>query len=115
MLAVCCVAAVARAQESAGEPPAEAPSSAEVPPSAEAPPSSAEAPPSAEAQAAERFRRGIQLFDDGDFAPALVEFERAYELSPNYRVLENIGIVNIRLGHYANAARTLRRYLDEGG
>jgi tetratricopeptide (TPR) repeat protein len=90
-LAVCWLAVAARAEE------ADAPS------------------PGAEAQAAERFRRGIQLFDAGDFAPALVEFERAYELSPHYRVLENIGVVNIRLGRYADAARALQRYLDEGG
>jgi hypothetical protein len=74
-----------------------------------------EAPLSADAQAAERFRRGMQLFDDGDFALALVELERAYELSPNYRALYNIGLVNIQLARYATAARTLRRYLEEGG
>jgi hypothetical protein len=91
MLVACCAAAAARAEESPG------------------------APKSSEAQAAERFSRGVQLFDAGDFGPALVEFERAYELAPNYRVLENIGVVNIRLGRYASAARTLRRYLDEGG
>jgi putative ubiquitin-RnfH superfamily antitoxin RatB of RatAB toxin-antitoxin module len=66
-------------------------------------------------QAKERFKRGMQLFDEGDFALALIELERAYELSPNYRALYNIGLVNVQLGHYARASEALRRYLSEGG
>jgi hypothetical protein len=79
-----------------------------------APSTAPAAEPSADEQAAERFRRGVQLFEDGDFAPALIEFERAYSLSPNYRALYNIGLVNVQLGRYAAAVLTLRRYLADG-
>ncbi len=41
--------------------------------------------------AEEHFGRGVELYKDGDSGGALVEFKRAYELSPNYRVLYNMG------------------------
>lgn len=66
-------------------------------------------------QAEEHFRRAKQLYDEGDFALALIEFRRAYELSPNYRVLYNIGQVNIQLYNYAAARKTLEKYLEDGG
>jgi len=59
-------------------------------------------------EASTRFKRGLQLFDEGDYALALVEFERAYQLAPNYRALYNIGLVNVQLGRYAEATRTVR-------
>lgn len=46
---------------------------------------------------------------------ALVEFERAYQLAPNYRALYNIGLVNVQLGRYADATRTFEQYLHDGG
>jgi hypothetical protein len=70
---------------------------------------------SANGDAAARFKQGLKLFDEGDYALALVEFERAYELAPNYRGLYNIGLVNAQLGRYAAAARALERYLRDGG
>jgi hypothetical protein len=45
----------------------------------------------------------------------LIEFTRAYELVPNYRVLYNIGQVGIQLGQYANARRSLEEYMQKGG
>ena len=45
-------------------------------------------------EARERFGRGLRLFNDGDNAGALAEFERAYALSPHPSVLYNIGLVN---------------------
>ena len=61
------------------------------------------------------FTRARALYDEGDFPLALVEFKRAYELSPNYRVLYNIGQVNIQLFNYAAARTTLEKYLKDGG
>jgi hypothetical protein len=61
-----------------------------------------------------RFNRGIQLYRDGDYAPALVEFRRAYELSQNYRVLYNIGQVSYQLKDYAGALRAFEGYLSGG-
>jgi hypothetical protein len=66
-------------------------------------------------EASNHFKRGLQLFDEGDYTLALVEFERAYQLAPNYRALYNIALVDIQLGRYADAARTLEIYLHDGG
>lgn len=67
------------------------------------------------AEAARRFELGLGFYRDGDFRLAVIEFDRAYELVPDYRVLFNIGQVNIQLGNYARARRALERYLAEGG
>src|ERR1700734_914502 len=74
-------------------------------------------PTSAQAgeEASTRFKRGLQLFDEGDYALAVVEFERAYQLAPNYRALYNIGLVNVQLARYADATRTFEQYLHDGG
>ncbi len=66
-------------------------------------------------EASDHFKRGLQLFDDGDYTLALVEFERAYQLAPNYRALYNIALVDTQLGRYADAARTFEEYLRDGG
>lgn len=62
-----------------------------------------------------RFQRGIDLYGEGEYKLALIEFERAYALSPSFRMLYNIGQVRQQLGHYARALTTLERYLAEGG
>ncbi|HEX2674094.1 MAG TPA: PEGA domain-containing protein [Polyangiaceae bacterium] len=86
---------------------------------AAAPPASPSAapPPSAEVlkEAGERYARGLALYGDGEFLLALVEFERAYQLSNNYKVLYNIGQVRIQLGRYAKAKEALEQYLKAGG
>jgi hypothetical protein len=73
------------------------------------------APAPAGEEASTRFKRGLQLFDEGDYALAVVEFERAYQLAPNYRALYNIGLVNVQLARYADATRTFEQYLHDGG
>jgi hypothetical protein len=65
-------------------------------------------------EAAVRYERGLQLYKDGEPALALIEFQRAYELVPDYRVLFNIGQVCIQLGRYAEARRALEDYAKEG-
>jgi tetratricopeptide (TPR) repeat protein len=86
-------------------------------PETPAPSSSTAAPPSAEVlkEAGERYARGLTLYGDGEFLLALVEFERAYQLSNNYKVLYNIGQVRIQLGRYAKAKEALEDYLKAGG
>ncbi len=69
----------------------------------------------AEAEAEQRFRRGLDLYKDGDFAQALIEMKRAHSLAPNYRVLFNIGQVHFQLGEYADALKTFEKYLADGG
>jgi tetratricopeptide (TPR) repeat protein len=66
-------------------------------------------------EAGERYTRGLSLYGDGEFLLALVEFERAYQLSNNYKVLYNIGQVRIQLGRYAKAKEALEDYLKAGG
>lgn len=68
----------------------------------------------ARTEAAERFRRGIEFYDSGDFGLALIEFERAYQLVPDYRVLYNVGQVSIQLSRFARARQALAQYLREG-
>ncbi len=60
-------------------------------------------------------RRGLELFDEGDYRLALVEFERAYAIGKSYKVLFNIGQVYFQLNRYAKARSVLERYLAEGG
>lgn len=71
-------------------------------------------PPPTSAEASERFRAGVRFYKDGDFAAALVEFKRAYELAPNYRVLYNLGQTSQELNDYASALASFEQYLAEG-
>ena len=64
-------------------------------------------------EAQQRFHRGIELYKEGDLAAAQVEFKRAYELAPSYKILYNLGQVAYQRHDYATALRTLRQYLGE--
>lgn len=72
------------------------------------------APPSQE-EGRQRFKRGVELFKEGDFRAALVEFKRAYETAPSYRILYNLGQTSYELQDYAGALQAFERYLKEGG
>jgi PEGA domain/Tetratricopeptide repeat len=65
--------------------------------------------------AATRFQRGLELYKEGDYKAAQVEFKRAYEIAPNYRVLYNLGQVSYQLRDYASALRSFQAYLEQGG
>ncbi len=65
-----------------------------------------------EAQA--RFRRGLELYEENDFRTALVEFQRAYDLAPSFRILYNIAQVQYQLQDYAGALLAFERYLADG-
>jgi len=75
------------------------------------------AAPSADAvkEAGKRYEAGLSLYSEGEFKLAAIEFERAYSVVPDYRVLYNIGQVRIQLGEYARARLALEQYLKEGG
>jgi hypothetical protein len=66
-------------------------------------------------EAGQRFQRGLGFYEDGDHALALIEFDRAYQLVPDYRVLYNIGQVSIQLARFARARMALEQYMAEGG
>ena len=66
-------------------------------------------------QARQHFSQGTKLYKDGDFDAALVQFERAYEVKPNYKVLYNIGQAYFQLRQYVEARDAMTRYVSEGG
>jgi hypothetical protein len=55
-----------------------------------------------------------QLAGASDYKGALVEFQRAYELSHDPRVLYNVGVTEKLLTHYARAVDAWERELKEG-
>src|SRR5262245_54716328 len=61
------------------------------------------------------FDRGVDYYRDGNINAALIEFKRAYEAAPNYRVLFNLGQVANALNDYVEAQRYFQRYLQDGG
>jgi len=66
-------------------------------------------------EAHRHFQQGVKYFDEQDYRAALIEFKRAYELSPRWPVLYDIGQTQYQLLDYASALGTLERYLAEGG
>jgi tetratricopeptide (TPR) repeat protein len=79
----------------------------------------AQSEPSPESAEVERarahFKRGVELYRDGDSAASLMEFKRAYDAAPNYRLLYNLGQVSQELRDYPAARDYFERYLSEGG
>jgi tetratricopeptide (TPR) repeat protein len=66
-------------------------------------------------EASRHFQRGVDLYTDGDYRGALVEFKKAYTLLPRSNVLYDIGETEYQLQDYASALRTLERFLAETG
>jgi hypothetical protein len=66
-------------------------------------------------EAGKHFRRGVDLYGEADYAGALVEFKRAYALSPSSSALYNVGEAQFQMQDYAGALKTFRRFLSEFG
>jgi hypothetical protein len=66
-------------------------------------------------EAGKHFQRGVDLYQDGDFRGALVEFKKAYTIWPRANVLYDIGQTEYQLLDYASALKTMERYLAETG
>lgn len=66
-------------------------------------------------EALQHYQRGVELFGDGAYDAALVEFERAYKIAPTYKLLFNIAQVNRQLNDYTKALEAYDRYLRDGG
>ncbi len=60
------------------------------------------------------FNRGVALFKEADFRAALIEFKKAFEIAPNFRVQYNIGQTCLELQDYACALGAFQRYLKDG-
>lgn len=61
------------------------------------------------------FNKGVKLYKSNDFTGALVEFQKAYEIKPNYTVLYNIAQCMMGLEQYREALETFEQYLEDGG
>lgn len=86
------------------------------PKGAPAPPASAKADdggPSPEARAANA--KALELSKAGNYAEALEQFQRAYDLSPSYVILYNIGRMARLTQDFARGLRAFQQYLNEGG
>lgn len=70
---------------------------------------------SEQTEARERYTRGLQLVNEGNFQAALIEMQRAYSLNPSYKILYNLGQIHLHLNDFAAAATSFERYLSEGG
>lgn len=66
------------------------------------------------AQASAHFRRGVALFREQAYRASLAEFQRAYDIAPDYRLLYNIAQAKVELHDYLGAAESYERYLEEG-
>ena len=55
------------------------------------------------------------LYDAQNYAGALVEFQRAYDLSKEPRVLYNVAVCQKNLQHYAKAIHAFKHELSEAG
>lgn len=67
------------------------------------------------AAARDHFKRGVEFFREGNFRAALIEFRRADEAAPNYRIQYNLGQTYFELQDYAGALRAFETYLQKGG
>jgi len=65
-------------------------------------------------EAATHFERGVKLYEEQDWRAALIEFERAYAISPHYRVLYDIAQCRYQLRDYVGALGAFQKYLTEG-
>jgi tetratricopeptide (TPR) repeat protein len=68
----------------------------------------------AKAAAREHFQNGLAAFADQRFGEAADEFDQAYKLSPAFKLLYNIGLVNAALGRSVEAVDAFEKYLKQG-
>ena len=66
------------------------------------------------AEASRHFKLGVRLYAESKYDEALIEFQRAYELSPHPSVLYNIAASHRELSRYAESIQFFERFLAEG-
>ncbi|GAC1550037.1 MAG: hypothetical protein NVS3B10_13140 [Polyangiales bacterium] len=81
---------------------------------ADAPATSATPAAGSTEEAARRYSRGAEMYNEGNFSGALIEFKKAYELTHVYKVLYNIGQVCYQLQDYVCAIQSFETYLQDG-
>lgn len=66
-------------------------------------------------KAAARFQQAVELYREGSYEGALAEFQKAYQISPSYRVLYNIAQTQYALHDFVGAYKSLLQYVSDGG
>jgi len=69
----------------------------------------------AKEEAQRRFEAGKDLYEENDFRGALIEFKRAYQLAPHFKLLYTIAQVHYQLQDYAASLQAFEKYLADGG
>jgi hypothetical protein len=69
----------------------------------------------AKEEARKHYDRAVELVDDGQLAEAIIEFQRAYDLTKHFSVLFNIGQVYVSLAKPVEAIGAYEGYLVGGG
>jgi hypothetical protein len=64
-------------------------------------------------EANSEYQAAVLVYGVGDFATALLKFQRAYELSREGRLLWNMAVCEKNLRHYSRALRLVERYEQE--
>lgn len=59
--------------------------------------------------------KGTKLYAEGAYEAALIELQRAYDVSGNYKILYNMGLVRMVTKDFAGALRDYQTYLQKGG
>jgi hypothetical protein len=67
----------------------------------------------ARVRAQQHFQNGVELYQNGNYAAALIEFESAYEAFPAPEVLYNMGQTATEAHEYALALEYFGRYLED--
>jgi HEPN domain-containing protein len=65
-------------------------------------------------EAQRRYRRARELYDESNYRAALVEMQRAYDLSANYRLLFDLGQIYYQLQEYPGSLNAFTKYLAAG-
>ena len=65
-----------------------------------------------EDKAADRLRRGRELYQSGQYKEALAELQAAFELVPSATLVYNMAKTREKLGDFSGALRDYRRYLE---
>jgi tetratricopeptide (TPR) repeat protein len=61
------------------------------------------------------FRLGVDFYRERNFRAALIEFQRAYNDMPHFKLLYNLGQASLELQEYAGAIDYFNSYLRQGG
>lgn len=60
------------------------------------------------------FKLGVDFYRERNYRAALIEFQRAYDATPHYKLLYNLGQASLELQEDERAIEYFQRYLSEG-